>query len=93
MTCQPTRWQAGETVYTWISLGSTGWHSSTVSLTFSASAPALYTLQFGPLHLLSGRYINTAPTLVLPTGATTGASGSSGVALDGNYSLALASLG
>ncbi len=94
VTCQPTRWAAGETVYTWLPLG--GSANSTLptalALTLSASAPTLYTPQVGPLHLLSGHDVNTARSLVPPSGASVGA-GTSGVAPDGSYYLSLAGLG
>jgi hypothetical protein len=75
--CQPTHWQTGQTIFTWLSVS----HSATpsgaaigvvsaappaVDISVSASAPELYTPQVGPLHLLSGRYINNTATLVRP---------------------------
>jgi hypothetical protein len=92
--CQPTRWYAGQTVFTWLSLSpattpsaaansgtSTG--PRTVALSVSASAPALYTPAAGPLHLLSGRYINDHPTLVRPVSVP------GSIAPDGSYEIPL----
>jgi hypothetical protein len=67
--CQPTRWQAGETVFTWLSLPprvATGVMRQTVAITVSASAPVLYTPTFGSLHLLSGRYVSNTPAALQP---------------------------
>jgi hypothetical protein len=89
--CQATRWEVGETVFTWLPLGSSGSRASTIAVTLSASAPTYDTPQIGPLHLLSARSIDDTPALVPPTGVAA-APGSSGVASDGSYDLVLASL-
>jgi hypothetical protein len=92
--CQPTYWQAGQTVFTWLSLTPAGRSGAShpptaIAITLSASAPALYTPQVGPLHLMSGRYINDTPIVIRPTGtaAGAGASATSGIAPDGSYFL------
>jgi hypothetical protein len=92
VNCEPTRWQAGETVYSWLPLGAANTAlPAAVSLTLSASAPAYYEPQVGPLRLFSARVIDGTLALVPATGAPA-RSGTSGVARDDGYFLDLAGL-
>jgi hypothetical protein len=92
--CQPTRWQAGETVFTWLSLspgGATRATPQSVAITVSASAPELYTPTAGPLHLLSGRFVGNTPTVVLPN-LGPGEQSRPGTVTESSYILSLATL-
>lgn len=91
--CQPTRWQAGETVFSWLSLMPTATATSpasvtpatppaSIAITVSASAPHLYEPVVGPLHLLSGQYIDDVPTLLQPAPAPDGTGGSKTGSID-----------
>lgn len=96
LDCQPTRWQAGQIVFTWLLVSSPALAASpaSVAIHVSASAPQLYTPTAGPFHLLSGRYIDDYAVVLLPvlqsSGTAESAPGTS--APDGSYDLSLSRL-
>lgn len=98
--CQPTHWQAGQTVFTWLSLApatATSGPANTapttlppsVALSVSASAPHLYTPMVGPLHLMSAHSIDDMPALLQPVPAPGEAPGSrpGSITANGSYVL------
>jgi hypothetical protein len=100
--CQPTHWQAGETVFTWLALAPAATITSpagappvtppaSVAIAVSASAPHFYEPVVGPLHLFSARYLDDTPTLLQPTATPGGQAGVGSIASDGSYVLPLAS--
>jgi hypothetical protein len=94
--CQPTHWQAGQIVFTWLSLAPATTASgaatppAAVALTVSASAPQFYEPSVGPLHLFSAHYINDTPAVVRPVAAPGGQLGVGNIASDGNFVIPLA---
>jgi 4-amino-4-deoxy-L-arabinose transferase-like glycosyltransferase len=57
-SCRPTRWHAGETLFTWTT-ASTSWNATRLRLQVFASHHPI-PLRIGPLHLVSG-YDSSAP--------------------------------
>ncbi len=75
--CQPTRWRAGETVFTWVS-GKGAATAQSLFLQVSGSARTdNYTLRSaGPLRVLSGQTNSTPIKVLRPSSGTVGADGS-----------------
>ncbi|HEU4785018.1 MAG TPA: glycosyltransferase family 39 protein, partial [Ktedonobacterales bacterium] len=80
--CQPTRWRAGETVFTWVS-GKGAAQAQTLLLQVSGSARTDgYTLRpAGPLRVLAGQTDSTPLTLLRPSSGTVGADGAVAIPL------------
>ncbi len=96
--CQPTRWQAGQTVFTWLSLapakapaGTAPAVPGSVAVGVSTSAPHLYTPVVGPLHLLSARYLDDTPIPVQPVPSSSSA-GVGAVGPSGTYVVPISAL-
>lgn len=80
--CQPTRWRAGETVFTWIS-GKGVAKAQALLLQVSGGARTDgYTLRsVGPLQVLAGQTDSAPPKLLRPSSGTVGADGSVAIPL------------
>ncbi|HKW21918.1 MAG TPA: glycosyltransferase family 39 protein [Ktedonobacterales bacterium] len=80
--CQPTRWRAGETVFTWIS-GKGAATAQTLLLQVSGSAQTdNYTLRsIGPLRVLAGQTDSTPLKVLRPASGAVGADGSVAIPL------------
>jgi hypothetical protein len=80
--CQPTRWSAGETVFTWISEKGVA-KAQTLLLQVSGGARTDgYTLRsVGPLQVLAGQTDSAPPKLLRPSSGTVGADGSVAIPL------------
>lgn len=80
--CQPTRWHAGETVFTWVS-GKGAATAQTLLLQVSGSARTdNYTLRsVGPLQVLAGQADSTPLKTLRPSSGTVGADGSVAIPL------------
>jgi hypothetical protein len=74
--CQPTRWRAGETVFTWVS-GKDAAKARTLLLQVSGGAQADgYTLRSaGPLRVLAGQTDNAPLNALRPSSGAAGADG------------------
>jgi len=83
--CQPTRWHAGETVFTWVS-GKSLANAQTLSLQVSGSAQTdNYTVRsIGPLRVLSGQTASTPLKVLRPSSGTVGADGAVAIPLSAN---------
>ncbi len=80
--CQPTRWHAGETVFTWVS-GKGAATAQSLFLQVSGSAQTdNYTLRSaGPLRVLSGLTYSTPLKVLRPSSGAVGADGSVAIPL------------
>ena len=80
--CQPSRWHAGETVFTWVS-GKGATSAQALALQVSGSAQTdNYTLRsVGPLRVLAGQTDSTPLKVLRPASDTVGADGSVAIPL------------
>lgn len=80
--CQPTRWRAGETVFTWVS-GKDAATAQTLLLQVSGGARTDgYTLRSaGPLQVLAGQTDSTPLKVLRPSSGTVGADGAVAIPL------------
>lgn len=77
--CQPTRWHAGETVFTWASAGATT--DAQALLLQVQTGDQTHLRHVGPLQLLAGRSDNAPLRLLRPTSGTVAADGALTVSL------------
>ncbi len=101
--CEPTRWQTGETVFTWLALPpGAGEAQQTVNavpagpvaIEVMSHTQYLWAPTFGPLQLLSDVSVGASPTLLSPTQAGGAASRLPGsITSQGIFTLAPATLG
>ncbi|HET8909258.1 MAG TPA: glycosyltransferase family 39 protein [Ktedonobacterales bacterium] len=78
--CQPTRWHAGETVFTWVSPGAlTGNDTLMLQVRGSLRVP---TLHAGPLRLLAGNNASTPTSLLRPSSGPVAADGTVAIPLE-----------
>jgi hypothetical protein len=77
--CQPTRWHAGETVFTWVSAGAlTSEDTLLLQVRGSIRVP---TIHAGPLRLLAGNNSSTPAALLRPSSGTVAADGTVAIPL------------
>jgi hypothetical protein len=84
--CEPTRWQAGQTVFTWLTAPTSAaappapqppaWSADRIVLNLTDHTTDFWTSSIGPIHLLSGVRVDSPTLTMLPDAASSGASGS-----------------
>ena len=80
--CQPTRWHAGETVFTWVSGKGTASVQTLLLRVSSSVRTDNYTLRsVGPLRVLTGQTDSTPLKVLRPSSGTVGADGSVAISL------------